>query len=76
MTGLAERIAAELDIPYELSPEAIGFYRENGYVKLQGVFSPELLEQYRRSIHARVAELSADAPPMEQRSTARLSCRS
>ncbi len=69
MTRLAERIAAELDTPYELSPEAIGFYRENGYVKLQGVFSPELLEQYRRSIHARVAELSADALPMEQRST-------
>ncbi len=69
MSTATERIAAELDAPYELSPEAIGFYRENGYVKLRGVLSAGLLEHYRQAIHARVAELSADALPLEQRTT-------
>lgn len=59
----------ELDAPFSLSREQIAFYRENGYVKLKHVFSPELLEHYRRAIQARVAELSADALPLEQRTT-------
>ncbi len=59
----------QLDEPFELSPEQVRFYRENGYIKLKHVLSPELLEHYRQAIHARVAELSADALPMEQRST-------
>ena len=59
----------ELDAPFELQEEQIRFYAENGYVKLKHVLSGELLEHFRTSIQKRVAELSADAPPMEQRST-------
>lgn len=59
----------ELDATFELTQEQIDFYAENGYVKLKGVFSGELLEHFRRLIQARVAELSTDALPMEQRST-------
>ncbi len=59
----------ELDAPFTLTPEQRSFYAENGYIKLQHVLSPEVLEHYRRSIHDRVAELSADALPMEQRTT-------
>jgi ectoine hydroxylase-related dioxygenase (phytanoyl-CoA dioxygenase family) len=58
-----------LDAPFNLSREQIDFYAENGYIKLRHVFDAELLEHYRKAIHARVAALSADAPPMEQRST-------
>jgi ectoine hydroxylase-related dioxygenase (phytanoyl-CoA dioxygenase family) len=58
-----------LDSPFSLSEEQIGFYSENGYIKLQQVLAPELLEHYRKVIQARVRELSADALPMEQRST-------
>ena len=59
----------ELDAPFTLTPEQIAFYEENGYIKLKHVLSPELLEHYRQAIHDRVAELSADALPMEQRTT-------
>ncbi|MDQ2839562.1 MAG: phytanoyl-CoA dioxygenase family protein [Acidobacteriota bacterium] len=58
-----------LDAPFNLSQEQINFYSENGYIKLRKVLAPELLEHYRKVIHARVAELSVDALPMEQRST-------
>ena len=59
----------ELDAPCALTPEQIGFYQENGYIKLKHVLSPELLEYYRQAIYARVSELSRDALPIEQRDT-------
>lgn len=59
----------ELDAPYDLRPDQIAFYRENGYIKLKQVLSPELLEYYRVCINARVADRSADAVPLEQRTT-------
>jgi ectoine hydroxylase-related dioxygenase (phytanoyl-CoA dioxygenase family) len=62
-------ILKELDAPFELTDEQIAFYHENGYIKLKHVLSPELLEHYRLRINARVAELSADAAPLEQRTT-------
>ncbi len=62
-------LASQLDAPFQLTPEQIGFYDEYGYIKLKSVLSPELLEHYRRIIHERVAELSADVLPMNQRTT-------
>ena len=59
----------QLDAPFPLTPEQTRFYVENGYIKLRHVLSPALLEHYRQAIHARVAELSRDALPLEQRST-------
>jgi ectoine hydroxylase-related dioxygenase (phytanoyl-CoA dioxygenase family) len=59
----------ELDSPFVLTEKQIAFYTENGYVKLKQVLSPELLAHFQGSIRARVAELSADAGPMEQRTT-------
>jgi ectoine hydroxylase-related dioxygenase (phytanoyl-CoA dioxygenase family) len=59
----------ELDAPFLLTPEQINFYAENGYVKLKDVFSSELLEHFGSVISERVAELSANAVPMEQRNT-------
>lgn len=44
-------------------------YRSNGYLKLKHVFSPALLEHYRVAISKRVAELSRDALPLDQRDT-------
>ncbi len=62
-------LVQELDTPFQLTPEQVRFYSENGYIKLNHVLSPEILEHYRRIIHERVAELSADALPLEQRTT-------
>jgi ectoine hydroxylase-related dioxygenase (phytanoyl-CoA dioxygenase family) len=62
-------LLAELDAPFALSPEQMSFYAENGYLKLKHIFSPSLLEHYRKIISERVAELSIDAAPLEERST-------
>ena len=59
----------ELHTPYPLTPQQIDFYLENGYVKLKDVFSSQLLEHFGGIISERVAELSADAAPMDQRNT-------
>lgn len=73
MSSIPDRTTAacrqQLDAPFEVAPEQISFYAENGYIKLKHVLSPDLIEHYRKSINARVAELSADALPLEQRST-------
>jgi ectoine hydroxylase-related dioxygenase (phytanoyl-CoA dioxygenase family) len=59
----------ELDAPFTLTQDQIGFYAENGYIKLKQVLSSRLLAHYGAAIHSRVAALSADALPMEQRTT-------
>ncbi len=65
----AGRISQELDVPFAVTQEQIDFYIENGYVKLKHVLSPDVLEHYRRVIHDRVADLSRDALPIDQRDT-------
>ena len=59
----------ELDAPFPISEDQRSFYAENGYIKLHKVFSAELLEHYRAYISAKVAELTAEKLPLEQRST-------
>lgn len=59
----------ELDEPFLLTAQQIDLYRQNGYIKLKHVLSPGLLEHYGSAIRDRVAELSRDALPMEQRDT-------
>lgn len=63
------RLLEELDTPFALTPEQRSFYAENGYIKLKDGLTPALLEHYRKVISERVAELSADALPLEQRTT-------
>lgn len=69
LTSNVTSIHEERDAPFALTEQQLEFYNENGYIKLRHVLSPALLEYYRQSIHARVAELSADALPLEQRTT-------
>ena len=70
MSALAtEKFAEEIDAAFDLTQLQIDFYRENGYVKLKHVLSPDVLEHYRRAIHDRVADLSRDALPIDQRDT-------
>lgn len=59
----------ELDVPFSLTQQQIDSYHENGYLKLKHVLSPALIEYYRRIIHERVADLSRDALPINQRDT-------
>ncbi len=45
--------------PAVLSPEQLGFYRENGYLLVPGMFSREEAETLRRECHALAERLSA-----------------
>lgn len=68
-TSNLQELKSELDQPCMVSEDQIGFYRENGYVKLREVFTPDLLEYYGPAITQKVAELNTQRLPMEQRST-------
>ncbi len=59
----------KLDAVCNLTEQQIAFYEEYGYIKLKHILASDLLEHYRTVIHDRVAELSRDALPMEQRDT-------
>ncbi len=68
-TAEQKQIETALDAHYLLRAEQIAFYQEFGYIKLRNVLPANLLEHYRTFISSRVAELSRDALPLEQRTT-------
>lgn len=57
----------DLDRPYALDARAVGFFRENGFVRLNGMFSSEELARYAPEI-ARLT-LAKQVRPLEERST-------
>jgi ectoine hydroxylase-related dioxygenase (phytanoyl-CoA dioxygenase family) len=59
----------ELATPYVIDPDAISFYRENGYVKLKQVLSPTVLSYYGAIISDLVIQLNTLIKPMEERTT-------
>lgn len=59
----------ELNTPYVVSPEAIAFYQEYGYVKLKNVLSAEVLAYYGEVITNLVFKLNKLTKPMEERTT-------
>lgn len=63
------QLLAELDQKHELSQSQIDFFKENGYVKLKNVLSPELIEHYGEIITDWVFKLNKLTKPMEQRTT-------
>ncbi|MBN8821929.1 MULTISPECIES: phytanoyl-CoA dioxygenase family protein [unclassified Spirosoma] len=69
ITNSTENQLAQLDEPYALPSEAITFYRENGYVKLKNVLSPDLLAYYGDLITEWVFKLNTLTKPMEERTT-------
>ncbi|WP_080058213.1 phytanoyl-CoA dioxygenase family protein [Spirosoma aerolatum] len=69
ITNSTENRLAQLDEPYALPSEAITFYRENGYVKLKHVLSPDLLAYYGDLITEWVFKLNTLTKPMEERTT-------
>jgi ectoine hydroxylase-related dioxygenase (phytanoyl-CoA dioxygenase family) len=59
----------QLETPYALSPDAISFFREQGFIKLKQVLSPEILEYYGKEISQKVIALNTLDVPMEERDT-------
>lgn len=62
-------LVGELNADYDLKPEAIDFYRENGYVKLKQVLSEEVIQYYGDLITEQVFRLNTLTKPMEERTT-------
>ncbi|HTU26917.1 MAG TPA: phytanoyl-CoA dioxygenase family protein, partial [Pirellulales bacterium] len=61
--------ALDIDGPYPLTEEQKRFCREQGYVKLKDVLSPEVLAYYGPIISQRVQELNTLTRPMNERTT-------
>jgi ectoine hydroxylase-related dioxygenase (phytanoyl-CoA dioxygenase family) len=61
--------ALDIDSPYTLTDGQIAFYRENGFVKLKNVLSPDVIEHYGRVISQKVKDLNTQHLPIEQRDT-------
>lgn len=59
----------DLQAIYPLTSEHIAFYRENGFIKLKQVLSPEILEFYGDLITEWVFKLNTLVKPMEERTT-------
>ncbi|WP_080059065.1 phytanoyl-CoA dioxygenase family protein [Spirosoma aerolatum] len=71
MEALADKslLLSQLAEPYTIGPEAVDFYRENGYVKLKHVLSPAVLDYYGTIITDLVFRLNTLVKPMEERTT-------
>ena len=63
------KIQQALAIPFTLSPEQISFYRENGFIKLKKVLSPEVIQYMNETISAEVVRLNTQHLPFEERDT-------
>jgi hypothetical protein len=69
MPNASSAILQELESPYTLPATAIHFYRENGFVKLKYVLSPDTIQYMNDTISTEVVRLNTQHLPMEQRDT-------
>lgn len=63
------KIWKDLNTPYALTERQIAHFREQGYIKLKDVLSPETVEHYSQAISQKVIELNTLNKPMAERST-------
>ena len=59
----------DIDSPYQLAQPQIEFYRDQGYIKLKDVLTPEVLSHYGEEISRQVRELNTQHLPLDQRDT-------
>ena len=69
MQTVPATILSFLEKPYSVTEEQIQFYDTNRYIKLKAVLNEETVDYYSQIISEKVAELSADERPLEQRDT-------
>jgi len=63
------KMQQDLDARYSVTPEQIAFFRDQGYIKLKQVLSPETLAFYGEEITSQVFRLSNQTKPMSERTT-------
>jgi ectoine hydroxylase-related dioxygenase (phytanoyl-CoA dioxygenase family) len=59
----------DIESPYPLAREQIGFFRSNGFIRLKGVFSPETLAHFGPEITRLTIALNTQVRPLAERST-------
>jgi len=59
----------ELSQPYPVTPEQIAFFRENGYIKLRHVLSPEAIRDMDETVTNEVHRFNTQHVPLEERDT-------
>jgi ectoine hydroxylase-related dioxygenase (phytanoyl-CoA dioxygenase family) len=64
-----DSVAPDIDSEYRISAEQVARFREDGYIKLKGVFSKETLDAYGKEITRLVLEQSKNVQPLEKRNT-------
>ncbi|MGZ8558214.1 MAG: phytanoyl-CoA dioxygenase family protein [Chitinophagaceae bacterium] len=69
MPQILENIQQSLETPFTLSQEHIHFYRENGFIKLKNVLSPQVIQYMNETISAEVVRLNTQHLPIEERDT-------
>lgn len=62
-------MSIDIDSGYALTPAQIASFRQNGFVKLRDVLSPESVEHYGREITRLTIELNGQDKPLAERST-------
>lgn len=58
-----------LDTPYELTPEQVKSYQENGHILLRNVLDKATVDQYRTAITAAVKRPNGETRPLAERDT-------
>lgn len=66
---MTEEIRIELTRPYPITNTQIAFFRENGFIKLSHVLSPDTIRYMDETITAEVHRLNTQHLPMDQRDT-------
>jgi len=69
MNTMPSNVRSVLDEPFLLSTEQINFFRQNGFVKLKNVLSPEAIAYLNATISDEVQRLNSQHLPLEQRDT-------
>ncbi len=69
MNTMPSNVRSVLDEPFLLSTEQINFFRQNGFVKLKNVLSPEAIAYLNATISDEVQRLNTQHLPLEERDT-------
>jgi len=69
MNTMPSNVRSVLEEPFLLSTEQINFFRQNGFVKLKNVLSPEAIAYLNATISDEVQRLNTQHLPLEERDT-------
>ncbi len=69
MSKISATVHAILEEPFQLSKEQINFFKQNGFIKLKNVLSPEAIAYLNETVSNEVKRLNTQHLPLEERDT-------